>query len=78
MDGFEFLAELRKTEAGRTVPVIVVTAMDLTPEDRRKLNGQVKQILQKGAFRQDELLSEVRRLVLDLIHQRMPDEDKQW
>ncbi len=78
MDGFEFLAELRKTEAGRAVPVIVVTAMDLTPEDRQKLNGQVKQILQKGAFRQDELLSELRRLVLDLIHQRMPDEDKQW
>ncbi|NWG15715.1 MAG: response regulator [Chloroflexi bacterium] len=78
MDGFEFLAELRKTEAGRAVPVIVVTAMDLTPDDRQKLNGQVKQILQKGAFRQDELLSEVRRLVLELIHQRMPDEDKEW
>ena len=32
MDGFEFLDELRRTEAGRGLPVIVVTAADLSDE----------------------------------------------
>ncbi len=73
MDGFEFLAELRQLEGGRTIPVIVVTAMDLTPEDRLKLNGQVKQILQKGAFRQDQLLAEVRKLVQELLQLHLPN-----
>ncbi|MBI5671297.1 MAG: response regulator [Chloroflexi bacterium] len=72
MDGFEFLAELRKLEGGRSIPVIVVTAMDLTPEDRLRLNGQVKQILQKGAFRQDQLLAEVRKLVHELLQLHLP------
>ncbi len=73
MDGFEFLAELRQLEGGRAIPVIVVTAMDLTPEDRLKLNGQVKQILQKGAFRQDQLLAEVRKLVQELLQLHLPN-----
>src|SRR5262249_53641326 len=53
MDGFEFLAELRLHEQWHTIPVIVVTAMELTQEERRRLNGQVAGILQKGAYSQD-------------------------
>ena len=63
MDGFTFAAELRKRPAWRTIPIIVVTAMDLTAEDRLRLNGQVAGILQKGAYKQDELFAEVRTLV---------------
>ena len=48
MDGFEFLAELRKLDPQHTVPVIVITAKDLTPEDARRLNGGVAQVFQKG------------------------------
>jgi hypothetical protein len=46
--------------------VIVVTAKDLTEEDRRRLNGHVIQILQKGGHSPDELLDEVQR-VLDAV-----------
>ncbi len=63
MDGFQFVAELRKSEIGRSIPIIVITAMDLTTEDRQRLNGQVKQVLQKGAYQQEKLLEEVRNLV---------------
>jgi len=63
MDGFEFLEELRRDEAGRGIPVIVVTAHDLSGEDQQRLNGSVERILQKGAYRHDALLAEVRRLV---------------
>jgi len=63
MDGFEFLAEMRKSEQWRTIPVIVLTAMDLGNAERDRLKGQVAAILQKGATTQDELLKEVQTLV---------------
>jgi signal transduction histidine kinase/DNA-binding response OmpR family regulator len=66
MDGFEFIDELRKTETGRGIPIVVVTAMDLTNEDRARLTSQVQQVLQKGAYDRESLLHEVRTLVTSL------------
>ncbi len=63
MDGFEFLAELRREETWREIPVIVLTAKDLSAEDRDRLNGSVARILQKGAYGREALLAEVRALV---------------
>jgi CheY-like chemotaxis protein len=63
MDGFQFLSELRKNEQWRGIPVIVVTAKELTPAERQQLNAQVEQILQKGSYERDKLLEEVRELV---------------
>ncbi len=62
MDGFEFIAELRKSEAWRTIPVVVLTSKDLSPEERRVLNGNVEKVMQKGAYGRDALLLEVRRV----------------
>ena len=70
MNGFEFVAELRKNELWRSIPVIVITAKDLTAEDRMRLNGYVEMILQKGAFGQDELVEEIRTIVSDCAKQR--------
>jgi CheY-like chemotaxis protein len=63
MDGCQFAAELRKREEWRGIPVIVITAKDLTAEDRRALNGDVQGVLQKGAFNRDELLREIHHLI---------------
>jgi CheY-like chemotaxis protein len=63
MDGFTFLQELRHRPACNHVPVIIVTAKDLTEEDRRRLNGNVIQILTKGVHSPEELLQEVRRVL---------------
>ncbi|MGH7318414.1 MAG: response regulator, partial [Candidatus Rokuibacteriota bacterium] len=63
MDGFEFVTELRKQDAGRAIPIIVITAKDLTHDDHERLNGYVERILQKGAATRDALLREVRELV---------------
>jgi CheY-like chemotaxis protein len=70
MDGFQFLDQLRLNEAWRSIPVIVVTAKDLTEEDRRRLNGYVESILQKGAYEPEELLREVRDAVKVRVQSR--------
>jgi len=62
MDGFEFMEALRERPDGRLVPVVVITAKDITEEDRRRLNGQVAKILQKGTTSSEELLAELRAL----------------
>jgi DNA-binding response OmpR family regulator len=64
MDGFQFVTELRRTEEGRRVPVIVLTAKDVTAEDRRRLTGSVEVILQKGAASRDTILAEIRALAM--------------
>ncbi len=70
MDGFEFVTELRRHEAWREIPVIVITARDLTAEDRLRLNGYVERVLQKGTYSRDGLLAEVRELVTASIARR--------
>jgi CheY-like chemotaxis protein len=71
MDGFDFITKLRKRPDWRATPVIVVTAKDLTVEDRLQLNGYVEKIIHKGAYSQDELLREVKDLVVACVG-RMP------
>ena len=61
MDGFEFVAELRKSESGRRIPVVVVTAKEIGADERLRLNGQVRRVLHKGSFSREELSSELRR-----------------
>jgi signal transduction histidine kinase len=70
MDGFQLVEALRQREAWRSIPIIVVTAKDLTAEDRLRLNGSVERILQKGAYRREALLAEVRELVASSVAQK--------
>lgn len=63
VDGFEFLAERGRIPALRAIPVIVVTAADLTEEDHRRLNGGVEKVLRKTESNRDQLLEELRDLV---------------
>ena len=70
MDGFEFLSALHEREAWRQIPVVIVTAKDLTAEDHERLNGSVVRILQKGAYEREDLLAEVRALLAASIGRR--------
>jgi PAS domain S-box-containing protein len=63
MDGFEFLDEVRRGPSWRTVPVIVLTAKDLTEEDRRRLSGRATRIIQKAGQSREELVAELRRAI---------------
>jgi CheY-like chemotaxis protein len=72
MDGFEFVAEFRRQPTWRAIPIVVITARDLSREDRERLNGYVQKILQKGAHGRDELLAEVRDMVATSVARRRP------
>jgi CheY-like chemotaxis protein len=67
MDGFEFLDHLRHRAEWREIPVLVITAKELTEEDHRRLNGGVERILQKDAPTRDEMLREVSRTLARCI-----------
>jgi signal transduction histidine kinase/CheY-like chemotaxis protein len=63
MDGFEFLRELRGHEQWSQIPVVVITAKELTAAEREQLTGRVVQIIQKESLHWDALEMEINRLV---------------
>jgi signal transduction histidine kinase/CheY-like chemotaxis protein len=63
MDGFEFVREFRERDGYRDVPVVVVTAKDLTAEERTRLTGSVSRILEKGRHSPEAVVGEVRRVL---------------
>ena len=61
LDGFAFLEELRRRPGCGAIPVVVLSALDLTAAERRRLRG-ASQILNKGATRMNDLVEKLRRL----------------
>ena len=59
MDGFAFLGELQRRGEGRSVPVVVLTARDLTTADYQRLGGPILKILRKGSLGREQLVAEV-------------------
>jgi signal transduction histidine kinase/DNA-binding response OmpR family regulator/putative methionine-R-sulfoxide reductase with GAF domain len=59
VDGFAVLEAVKADEATRSIPIVVVTAKDLTQEERNYLISGVEALLQKGLFRRQELLADV-------------------
>ena len=50
MDGFEFAEKLRENKDWLDIPVVVITAKDLTKDDHNRLKGNVEAIMQKGSY----------------------------
>lgn len=63
MDGFGFLAAVAQHPEYREVPVVVVTAKALTPEERRMLGSRVNQVVEKGAIDRDRLMSDIAEFI---------------
>jgi PAS domain S-box-containing protein len=63
MDGFDFLLEMRANPDWRDIPVIVLTAKNLTAEDRQLLSGKVEQVVEKGASSHEQLI--------ELLHSKL-------
>ncbi len=63
MDGFEFADRVRQHPEWRFIPIVVMTAKDLTAKERRRLSGSVETILRKAGDSREALLKQVRDLV---------------
>jgi PAS domain S-box-containing protein len=63
MDGFDFLLEMRANQDWRDIPVIVLTAKNLTESDRQLLSGKVEQVIEKGATSHEQLI--------ELLHEKL-------
>ncbi len=70
LDGFGVVNALREREAWRGIPVVIITAKQLTAEERVWLSDSVVRILEKGTLGREALLSDVRRLVAAAIGDR--------
>jgi signal transduction histidine kinase/CheY-like chemotaxis protein len=68
MDGFEFLDEFRARPDWQGIPVVVITAKDLTEEDRNRLNGGVGRIIRKSD--RDEMLRQLVREIGKCVKQQ--------
>jgi adenylate cyclase len=64
MDGFQLVAALQQHAIWRHIPVVVVTGMDVTEEDRARLNSGIEAVLLKEAFKPADLIEGLRRLVV--------------
>jgi signal transduction histidine kinase/DNA-binding response OmpR family regulator len=56
MDGFEFVLEMRRRDPPSEIPIVVVTAKDITDEDLRRLNGGVMGLIEREGLDQDALV----------------------
>jgi len=62
MDGFELSQALKNNAATADIPIIVLTAKDITVEERLRLVGNTESIMQKSCFSKEDLLAHIRDL----------------
>ncbi|MBI3161210.1 MAG: response regulator, partial [Chloroflexi bacterium] len=67
IDGFKILENMQASEKLREIPVIVISGMDLTADQRKQLNDFGQRLMSKGSFNEKELLTSIQRS-LDRVH----------
>ena len=63
MDGFEFVEALRAVPDRAAIPIVVLTAKDLTDADRLRLRGDAERVLRKSLHSREQLAAEIRRVL---------------
>jgi CheY-like chemotaxis protein len=63
MDGFAFLDEIAKMPQLRDVPIVILTAVELSGAERERLLGRAREVLAKGSTKSTDLAATVRRLL---------------
>jgi CheY-like chemotaxis protein len=66
IDGFAVVEAIKRRPETSGVPIIILTAKQITREDRIRLNGFVERILEKSGFDRESFLTEVRRALGDV------------
>jgi signal transduction histidine kinase/CheY-like chemotaxis protein len=76
MNGYQFVTELHKHDDWRSIPIIVVTAKDMSTEERLALDGYVEKVLPKHALTEDSLLAEIQDLIAACVHAKRAAQNK--
>lgn len=63
MDGFEFIEHISKQTQWQTIPVICITAEELAEAEKMRLNGSVKQIIQKCYQEKESFSQTIQRII---------------
>jgi len=63
MDGFEFVDIIKSDKSFSEIPIIILTAMDIDGAIRTQLQGQVQNILVKGAYDHSQLLKKIGQII---------------
>ncbi len=72
MDGFSVLEELKFDPRTKKIPVIVVSAKDITAEELQRLNGYIEGLYQKGSIPVRAFVNQV----VEVVEQKGKAEDK--
>ena len=63
MDGFAVLDVLRTERELSQIPVIVVTAKELTMDEKQRLSGKAQSLMQKGAFNEQDIVDQMLKVL---------------
>ncbi len=67
IDGFGLVEELRLDPRTRDIPIIVISAKDITPQERQRLNGHIEAVYQKGSLPPGKFVDQVIQVIEDKI-----------
>ena len=65
LSGVEVVAALKEDEQTRRIPILLVTAHDLSAADRERLNGDVVRILAKSGMGAERLVTEIANVLAE-------------
>ncbi len=65
IDGFGFVEELKLDPRTRDIPIVVVSAKDITDDERKRLNGHIQALYQKGSLPTRKFVDQVIHVIED-------------
>ena len=71
LDGFALVEELRLDPRTRDIPIVVVSAKDITPEERKRLNGHIEALVQKGSLQPRKFVDQM----INVIEEKSGDKN---
>ncbi len=70
IDGFGLVEELKLDPRTKDIPVVVVSAKDITAEERNRLKGQIEAVYQKGSLPTKKFVDQVINVIQDKIEDK--------
>jgi CheY-like chemotaxis protein len=64
VNGFDVVEALKDDAATATIPIVIVTAKQVTAEDCALLNGDVLKVIEKSEFKHGRFIDEVLRAMV--------------